>query len=388
MSTRPTLYTPAFLCLFLANLCMVASFTAFFLLPLFIGERGGSEGDIGVVMGMFAMASALCRPWIAEMIDRIGRKRSFTIGSLIMTLMPLLYLLLQGELQDFYGWLLLIRVVHGVGLAICFTAVFTFIADILPEGRLNEGIGMFGVSGLTGMAIGPALGEPVMEVYGFTAFFLMASALAGCAVLLHLPVKVVQNPDPQLSASPSFFALLRRRKLMLIGGLSLIFGFGLAATGSFVAPLAEERGLRHISFYYLFYSLAAVSVRFYAGRLADRIGEKLILPWGLGLAVAGLLLLPLARGDVLLVVAGLLFGTGHGLIFPTLNAMAIRHESYAVRGKVTGIFTGGIDSGIFIGSLVLGVVGEWIGIGGLFVCAGLLMFSGFLVARVDVAEGR
>lgn len=382
-----SLYTPAFISLFLANLCMVASFTAFFLFPLFITEHGGGEREIGIVMGIFALASATCRPWISEMIDRIGRKRSFTIGSVIMTLLPLLYLFLDGPLDSFYWPLLLMRIVHGIGLAICFTAVFTFVADIIPEGRLNEGIGMFGVSGLVGMAIGPALAEPIMENFGYSAFFLTAAALAACGFLLHLPLKVEDHPEQHLvQDAPSFYALLKQRKFLIVGGLSMVFGFGLAATGNFVAPLAQERSLQYISLYYMTYSGAAVSVRFFAGRLADRVGEAQILPWGLGLAVAGLLLLPLVTGNVLLVVCGLLFGTGHGLIFPTLNAMAIRNEPYAVRGKITGIFTGGIDTGIFTGSLILGLIGEWLGLSGLFVCAGMLVLLGLWLARVSLVE--
>ena len=71
-------YSPAFWAMALANLCHTASFSAFFLLPLYILDHGGNQGDIGVVMGVFALASAVCRPWVAEMIDRIGRKRSYT----------------------------------------------------------------------------------------------------------------------------------------------------------------------------------------------------------------------------------------------------------------------------------------------------------------------
>ncbi|MDH3998886.1 MAG: MFS transporter, partial [Desulfuromonadales bacterium] len=69
-----------------ANLCHTASFSTFFLLPLYLLAHNGDQSDVGVVMGVFALASALCRPWISEMIDRIGRKRSYTIGSAIMML--------------------------------------------------------------------------------------------------------------------------------------------------------------------------------------------------------------------------------------------------------------------------------------------------------------
>ncbi len=376
------LYTPAFAALFLANLALVSSFAAFFLFPLFILERGGSDRDIGIIMGIFALASALCRPWVAEMIDRIGRKRSYSIGCAIMTLLPLLHLLLQGPLENYYAALLFLRILHGIGLAICFTAIFTFIIDLIPVQRLNEGIGIFGTSGLIGLAIGPLLTEPIMLRYGFSAFFLTTSALAAIAFFFHLPV-----PDQHrllrtsATPSPSFFALLKTRKMLISSGIALLFGVGLAATGNFIAPFAQSRNLSYISIYFLAYASAAVLTRVFLGRLADRVGERQIIPWGLWIAAGGLILVPLVQTNALLLMVGFLFGIGHGLLFPALNALAIRDEPYATRGKVTGIFTGGIDSGAFIGAILLGIIGDLAGYTSLFVCAALLLSGGYLLLR-------
>lgn len=375
------LYTPAFAALFLANLTMVSSYSTFFLFPLFITKNGGDNQDIGIIMGVFAMASAFSRPWVAEMIDRIGRKRSYTIGTVMMTTLPLVHLLLTGPLSAYYFPLLLIRTVHGIGLAICFTAIFTFIIDLIPVQRLNEGIGIFGTSGLIGLAIGPLIAEPVLDRFGFPAYFLTAAVFGAAALLLHLPVRDRKQAEP-CTATPSFFALLKTRKQLVSGAMALLFGVGLAATGNFIAPLAQQRHLEYISLYYLAYSLAAVSVRFVAGKLADRVGENQIIPWGLAIAASALLLVPLITNNVLLLGIGFLFGIGHGLLFPSLNAMAIRNEPYAVRGKVTGIFTGGIDSGSFLGALLLGVIGQQAGFAALFICAGLAMLSGFWVFRL------
>ena len=129
-----------------ANLFNVSSFGAFFLFPLFIINHGGSKSDIGIIMGVFALSAVLCRPWISDMVDRIGRKKSYTIGCIIMSVVPVMYLFFRGDLSSFYFPLILVRILHGVGLAICFTASFTYIADIVPEERLNEGIGMFGAT--------------------------------------------------------------------------------------------------------------------------------------------------------------------------------------------------------------------------------------------------
>jgi len=384
------LYTPAFWALFFANLTTVASFAAFFLFPLFITEQGGGEGEIGLAMGIFALASTLCRPWVAESIDRLGRKKSYLAGCLLMTALPCVYPVFLGGIS--WPALLLLRAAHGVGLAICFTAVFTYVADIIPAERLNEGIGIFGISGLVGMALGPLLGEAVLDRFGFVAFFLLSAALAAVALGLVLPLPESSRSTAYRSATTSFFALMRRRKFLVVGILSLFFGFGLAATANFVAPLAEARRIPVISFFYLAYSGAAVGIRLLGGRLSDRVGEARMLPWALLVTAAGILALVVVESETSLVLAGLLAGSGHGLLFPALNTLAVRNEPFEMRGKATGIFTGGIDAGNFLGSFLLGLIGDLGGLSPLFAVAGGALLLGLAVvplhkARADGGPG-
>jgi MFS family permease len=378
-------YTPAFWAMALANLCHTASFSAFFLLPLYILDHGGNQGDIGIVMGVFAMASAICRPWVAEMIDRIGRKRSYTLGSLLMVASPFLYLCIQDPLGASYPLLLLVRIIHGVGLAICFTAVFTFMADILPQDRLNEGIGMFGISGLIGIALGPIVAEATLTHFGFPGLFVVAGGLASVALLAHQPLQESGSAHKP-SDQATFFGLLKREKFIVVGLLSLLFGFGLAGTGNFVAPLAEERGLGFISIYFFCYSGGAIAVRFIGGKLADEVGERTILPYSVLLYMAGILLLPFTYSQLFLCFAGILSGIGHGLLFPLLNTMAVRNEQESIRGKATGIFTGGLDTGIFAGSFILGYIGDWFGLNALFICAGLTMAVALVLFRFRISR--
>ncbi len=373
-------YTSAFWAMALANLCHTASFGAFFLLPLYILDHNGNQGDIGMAMGVFALASALSRPWVAEMIDRIGRKRSYTLGSVIMATAPFLYIGINDPLGSAYIPFLLLRAFHGVGLAICFTAVFTFMADILPKDRLNEGIGMFGISGLLGIAIGPVAAETALEAYGFTGLFLTAGLLAIIALIVHQPLQESHSSDGIVNQS-TFFDLLKREKFIVVGLLALLFGFGLAGTGGFVAPLAEERNLGFISTYFFCYSGGAIAIRFLGGRIADNLGERRVLPISILLYMSGIFLLPFTYSQSMLWIAGILSGLGHGLLFPLLNTMAVRDEPSATRGKATGIFTGGIDTGIFAGSLILGYIGDWFGLNVLFVCAGLSMVAALFIFR-------
>ena len=381
------LYSRSFIIMGFANLFTVSSFGTFFLFPLFITDHGGSKSDIGIIMGVFALSSVLCRPWISDMIDRIGRKRSYTFGCMIMSVIPLIYLLFRGELSNFYLSLILVRIFHGVGLAICFTAAFTYIADIVPEGRLNEGIGMFGITGLTGLAIGPIIGETIIRAFGFSIFFLAATGIATLGLLLTLPL-----PESFMhvshESSQSFFSVLRMRRPLTVAVLALLFGFGLSASGSFISPFAKEQDLAFISLYYISYSSAAVLTRLLGGRLADRIGEERIIPYAQILTGGGLLILILLGGNTILALSGFMSGCGHGFLFPCLNSLAIRDEPISIRGKITGVFTGGIDSGAFIGSIILGYIGEWAGFRALFLAAGLALIAGLGVNKPQVMNNK
>ncbi len=377
-STSP-LYSPAFWAMSLANFSTAASFGVFFLFPLFIKAHGGSESDIGIIMGVFALAATVCRPWVSELIDRIGRRRSFTVGSVIMVVLPVVYLLLSGPLSGFYPGLVLMRILHGIGMALCFTAAFTFVADIVPPARLNEGIGIFGISGLAGMAAGPALAEFALNHYGFDAMFVTASLLAGVGLAAHLPLSepLVDRQDPDRTIS--FFRVLMRPKILAVALLAVLFGIGMASAGNFVAPLAAARSILHVSLFFVAYSVAAVLVRLGGGRVADRIGEVRVIPYALVITGGGLLFVTLAYHAWSLALAGAVTGCGHGLLFPSLNSLAVRGEPAGIRGKITGIYTGALDGGNFAGSILLGYIGEWLGLRALFIVAGLALISGLIV---------
>jgi MFS family permease len=373
-----TLYTLPFLLMGLANFSSIAGFACFYLFPLFLVDRGASQTDVGLIMGAFSLSAVLCRPWVAAMIDRLGRKRSLTMGTLIMTAVPLAYIALRGELHETYVFLLLIRMVHGIGLALCSIATFTYIADIIPASRLNEGLGIFGVSGLIGLAVGPVLAEMVIHRWGFTYHFLLASSLGLVAVASHLGLRE-SYVKPEQEASSSFFHLFRRKKLLMVAALAALFGIAAAASGNFVAPYAKSLQLHFVAVYYVSYSLAAVMTRFGGARLGDRIGERRVLPYALLLSGTGLLLMTLLHGSAILALAGLLSGCGHGFLYPSLNALAVRDEPMSIRGKVTGFFTGSIEAGVFLGSLCLGYVGDWLGFRALFLAAGCAVLLGITI---------
>ena len=382
------IYSRAFLIMALANFFTMSSISTFFLFPLFITRHGGTKADIGIMMAVFTISSIVSRPWISEMIDRIGRKRCYTLACLVLSFMPLVYLLFKGNLSSFYVPLLLVRFIHGIGMALAFTAVMTYIADIVPKHRLNEGLGMFGVTALVALAVGPIIAEMVIRQFGFQIFFIMSGVLSVVGLLLHLPLAESYVDSNLGKSSQSFFSILMGKRRILIVVLAFLFGLGLSSVFGFLTPYAEEKQLTFISLFFITYSTGAVAMRFFGGRLADKVGERRIIPYAFIITSSGIGMLTLLSGDLILIVSGLICGSGHGLLYPCLNAVALRNEPQDIRGKIMGIFTGSIDSGFFLGSILLGYIGNWFGYPVLFLIAGLILLLGFGVSRFQTKSGQ
>lgn len=373
------LYTRHFLLMWLANFFTTTCLGSLFLFPLFIKEHGGSEADIGVLMGSITISSLLGRPWIAQAVDQFGRKKSFSLGTFSFVALPPVFLLFEGPLEGFYWAVFMLRVLQGIGVALCFTSAFTLVADIIPQERLNEGLGMFGITGLIGIAAGPTISEPVIDTFGFHAYFLTISLMAVISLLLQIRIPETYASGSGLDEKISFFGVLSRKKIFGMGVVTVFFGFAMATQNSFVSPFVRHLGLPSVSVYFIAYSFAAILSRVFGSKLADRVGERRVIPWAFLLIAIGFLFLVIVDSSFLLIIAGFIAGCGHGFLFPCLNALMIRGEPVAIRGKINGVFTGSIDLGLLCGSVGLGYIGEWMGYQSLFIATFLALMLGLIL---------
>lgn len=387
-TSRPQLFTKAYLMIAASNLLMLTGFGIFLVFPLFILHIGGNKTDIGILMGIMPLSAVLCRPVISVQVDRIGRKKSYLTGCIIMTVVSFSYQFFDRNIDTVFWIHFLLRFVHGIGFAFCIVASYTLVTDLIPVSRFNEGFGLFGVTGLFGIAAGPVLAEWVILHLGYVNMFVWAAGICMLALLIALPIKEIYLFQTHEKGA-SFFKVFRSPILLRVTLIGVCFGIGFSAHGSFVAPYAQNKGLL-ASIYFAAYSAAAILTRIVGGRLADRLGEVRIIPFGLVTTAAGFLTLIQIGTAPGLFVAGFITGMGHGILFPCLVSLAIRPTAPQNRGKANGVFTGGVDSGMFCGSLLLGLVGEHFGYPKLFSVASGSFLIGlifFLRWRTSFREG-
>ncbi|MBL8701435.1 MAG: MFS transporter [Alphaproteobacteria bacterium] len=109
--------------------------------------------------------------------------------------------------------------------------------------------------------------------------------------------------------------------------------------------------------YYLAFALALIPGSCACGRF----GSKRLVSWGLLVAAAGLMALPLADGLATLTIARVVAGLGQGLLFIGIQSYIVSLGPASKRTQGAAIivfgFQGGMISGTAIGSLLVGYVG-------------------------------
>jgi MFS family permease len=372
--SRARLLTRPFALCSLANLAQGTAFSLFLHFPGFLNGIGASDVEIGFLFGLTGIAAILARPPIGRSMDTRGRRGVILLGNAINVSAIALYLCVERVGPALYA----IRIAHGIAEAMLFTALFTYAADCVPAGRRTEGLALFGVSGMLPIALGGLLGDLILRGADYAALFSVSCGFAVLSLLLSLPLRDLPRGDAEQEASRGFWAALTQRDLLPIWWVTFAFALAVAAVFTFVKRFVDETGLASVGGFFSAYSGAAILLRLGLGWLPDRIGPKRVLFPALGGVALACCLLAGATDAHQVIIAGTLFGMGHGFAFPVLFGILVTRARDADRGSAMGIFTALFDAGAVAGGPLIGALIMGAGFGAAFAAAAGIVAAGML----------
>ncbi len=188
------LFTSAFIALAAADLVY---FTASGLLlgvtPFFVtGPLGSDKAGLGLAFGAFSVTTVIVRPLVGRMVDRLGRRRLMLAGVTMFAALIAAHLLVTDL------WMLVVvRLFLGMAESLFFVAGFAALADLAPPGRTGEALSFASVALYLGIAIGPGVGQLLLDWRGFTAAWIGGTLLALLAVAMVLIVPETGEPAPE-----------------------------------------------------------------------------------------------------------------------------------------------------------------------------------------------
>ncbi|MEB3233814.1 MAG: MFS transporter [Cyanobacteriota bacterium] len=380
---RPSTYLCAFLTLLNDRLGETLIFP---LLPFLLASFTSDGRVLGLLTGSYAVAQFAFTPLIGALSDRYGRRPVIAVcvsGSVIglglfaLTLVFPWQQLAPGAKAAGLPLMLLFvaRLIDGMSGGTTATAS-AVLADISPPEKRAKAFGLIGVSFGLGFILGPALGGLLGRI-NVTLPLLLAVAIEVLNLTLVLTLLPETHPPSARIALP------RKRELQPINQLATVFAnprvrrlcgafllFFLAFNG-FTAILVlyfKQRfdwgpGLAGAAFLVVGV-IATVVQGGLIGPLVRRFGEWRLSLAGLGLVIAGCLLIPLAtKANAQLVVfpAVSLLALGTGLVTPCLRALVSRRLEGNGQGSALGSLQGLQSLGSFVGPPLAGLAYETLG---------------------------
>lgn len=330
---------------------------SFPILPRLVERKlGGGEFEIGLTFGVFALGMLTLRPFVGYLADRYGRKPLMILGALAVAALQLLHV---PAADIGLGALLAVRFAVGMASSAMYLGQATTATELPPESRSGEIFSIFGVAVFVGFAIGPVLGETVLEASGFTAVFIVASAFGAlCGVLGSLlPETRPQDVVARLEGFQSLFHPIAARA----GVVSFMVFGAFIAFNAFVTPYAESLGLEQVRWVLVTYSVATLVSRAVGGRLIDR-GDRLRLGTLAHLTVVlGLAVIVVFDSVWALYVGGLVLGAGLSFNVPLMIVVAADSAKPQDRSRVVATVIVFGDLANSVSAFGLGAIAEWVG---------------------------
>ena len=347
--TNQALYTLPFLLLCISFAFFGGSFNMIIPeLPAFLSELGGADYK-GLIIALFTLTAGISRPFSGKLADTIGRVPVIIVGAIVCIVCSLLYPILS----TISGFLLL-RLCHGFSTGFTPTAITAYVADIVPEHRRGEGMGIMGVSLNLGSSISPPIGSYLANTYSLDVMFYASSASALISLLILTRMK--ETLRTKQSFHPSLLKLTRNEVIdkdailpAIICGLSYI-GFGALVT---ITPdQCEFLGISNKGLFFTSFTVCSILSRLVAGTISDKYGRIIVIKVAIICLCISHIMLGLSNSPTWLLTATGFLGFSLGIGIPALFAWTIDRSQDSKRGQAMATIYIGLEVAIGSGALL------------------------------------
>jgi MFS family permease len=322
-------------------------------IPAYVKEVFGADDfTISLLTGMFAISAIVSRIYTGRAL----RKKNWNL----LLFAGLCIALLSTAGMYWCGLIMMMiamRIGFGLGFGIASTTFPTVASNVIPIKRMGEGMGFFGFSTSLAMSLGPIIGLSLLEQFGFGSLITVTTILTVTIFpllffLRSLPVHIARQPNIVPAKSKWM-----DRKLLLPFTLNLLLSVTYGGLISFIAMFGKEAHISHVGMFFFINALVILLIRPISGKIFDRKGHIAVIVPGAILVFIGLISLSYSTNLIYLLLSALFYGSGYGILQPSIQAWMITEVSPEQRGMANGVFLNSIDLGVAIGAMFLGSIG-------------------------------
>lgn len=259
------LWTRDFIIMIIINtLISIGSFMLSTTFNPYLYDIGFTASLVGVIAGISSASSMVSRICSGGMANRMDKRTLF----IVFGVLEALSIILLGYITNLV-FLILMRIVQGFCYAVISTAAMTIVAQALPEGRMNEGIGYFGLSQIIPICLAPAAGLGLAEMVGFRRMLYCSGLSIVLGAILMFAVRVDSSRE---EVRPRSFRLneLIAPEAIPPALCAMCFAVLNSMIMNYIVMYANDAALAGVAWFYMAYGLGTLTVRIFGGRFADR----------------------------------------------------------------------------------------------------------------------
>ena len=342
--SREPLFTPRFVGLWAFS--FITFFSAFQLLPAIpfrILQLGGNKAEAGRFLAVYTLSSAFAAPLTGTIADHLGRRRTLIAASLLFIAFSIAY-----GVITYLPLLLVTAAVHGAIWSGILSSSSAIMAEFIPASRRTEGFAYWGMASTGAIAIAPAVGLWIFQFGWLTLCVELAVISAGMAIAA---TRLATRDAHRIEERPALKDAWDWRVIRPALSLSAI-SFGYAAI------VAVERHIEPHAIYFTVFAVTVVLIRMFTSHLGDRLGPLRVLYPSLLAVPIAFALLAIATSLWQVVLSAILFGIGLGSAFPAFVTYILQRSDPRRRARTFGSIIWAFDTGIGLGSFVIGMLAQ------------------------------
>lgn len=356
--------------------------------PVYVTEISHNPANAGLMTTAFMFAAVVSRPIMGMMMHKINMKKL-----LVLSIVYIFFMILFSFIWESIPALVILRVFQGLGFGVTTTLLATVVTNVVPNHRLGEGIGYYGMATSVGTTIGPMVALFFIHSVSFYALLifslvLIVAILAGAMLFKREDMEEVHDYDKEQVQNTSLLQSAFAGKAFIPCLLLFLFYITFTGNVNFLDGLGKSVGMSDTSFFFFILMIMLLITRPFSGRIYDRKGHKVLLYPSAICAIIGLMMLANMQNMSTLVVASVFYGLAYGVMQPTLQAWAVSRVHPGNKATANAMALSFMDLGHAVGAIILGTVVSRVGYSSMYEFAAILGVVLLLVYFVFNLEGR
>ncbi|BFO68001.1 MFS transporter [Chryseobacterium sp. S0630] len=328
-------------------------------LPRFVQNTLGFDSIIvGLVIGLQSLSTLLTRAYSGKITDTKGAKKSKMSGVILAVIAGIIYVLavvFQANPILALAFLLLARIIHGVGESFLVTGALTWGIGLVGHSSSGKVMTWNGIAMYAGIAIGAPISIWLSKEYNILPAFLLIALLPLVSWLS--TAKLPSVPVDKDHVRTPFYKVIGA-----ISGQGLSLAFSSMAFGciaSFIALFFSQKNWGDASLAFMIFGACYVLTRIFFASFPDKYGGFTIALISLIIEVAGQMLIWTSASKTLAIIGCGLTGVGFSLVFPALGVLAIQKVKPQMRGTALGAYVAFVDLSLGLAGPIAGLIAGW-----------------------------